>query len=147
MSINFIQSGADMFKHITNGTSVVPRTFTPNTHTFYKGISAASDVLTFDDHYLVQVEIPGVNPEKDIDILLENNTLIIKAEKQQETFQNKYTLSRYERAFGTVLRTFHLPEDTNSEVSADYEYGILKIRLGRKEDKRPKSIKVNNVKK
>ena len=49
-----------------------------------------------------------------------------------------------ERRYGSFIRSFTLPNTVNAEdVSADYTNGVLKIKLGKRAEAKPKQIKVN----
>jgi HSP20 family protein len=49
-----------------------------------------------------------------------------------------------ERQYGSFTRTFTLPNTVDQEsVQADYDKGVLKIKLAKKEEAKPKQIKVN----
>ncbi len=86
-------------------------------------------------------EIPGVNPE-DIQLELHDNTFIISVEKKQDLNEN-YTIIRNEREFGKFTRSFQLPYKINeSQIQAEYKYGVLKVLLPKAEEEKPKKIAI-----
>jgi HSP20 family protein len=104
--------------------------------------SPAVDIYETDDEVVVKAELPEVN-QKDIDIQIENNTLILRGERKLNKETKKENFHRIERAYGTFSRSFTLPGTIDQEkISADYKDGILKISMPKREDTRPKQIKV-----
>jgi HSP20 family protein len=101
------------------------------------------DVYEDEHNIVLKVEVPGID-EKDIDIRLENNTLVVRGERKFEQEEKQENFQRVERRYGTFVRTFTLPNTVNSEnVKADYEKGVLRITLEKKAEAKPKQIKVN----
>jgi HSP20 family protein len=97
-----------------------------------------------DDHNIVlKMEVPGVD-QKDIDITLENNTLTVRGERKIEKGVKEESFHRIERRYGSFARSFSLPNTVDSEqVSANYDNGILTIKLAKRAEAKPKQIKVN----
>ncbi len=106
------------------------------------GFVPAVDVYEDADKLVLKLEIPGVKPE-DVDIKLENQTLVIKGERKFESNEKAENFHRIERRFGTFVRSFTLPQtvDSNS-VSATADAGVLTISLAKKAEAQPKQIKV-----
>ena len=87
-------------------------------------------------------ELPGVNQDQ-IQIEFENGLLTIRGERNFQK-QDGTTWHRVERTYGSFTRSFTLPNTVDPEqVSAHYEKGVLKIRLAKKAEAKPKLIKVN----
>ena len=102
-------------------------------------------VDVYEDEHSVQLklEVPGV-AEKDLDIRVENNTLTVSGERKFEKEEKEENFHRIERRYGSFTRSFTLPNTVNTEdIKADYEQGVLKIRLGKRQEAKPKQIKVN----
>ncbi len=97
-----------------------------------------------DEHNInLKVEVPGIDP-KDVDIRLENNTLTVRGERKFEKEEKEENFHRVERRYGTFFRAFTLPNTVDPEsVSADYDNGVLKLKLAKKAEAKPKQIKVN----
>jgi HSP20 family protein len=91
----------------------------------------------------LKIEVPGID-EKDIDVRIENNTLTVHGERKFEKEEKEENYRRVERQYGSFTRTFTLPNTVNQDsVQADYDKGVLKIKLAKKAEAKPKQIKVN----
>ena len=74
----------------------------------------------------------------------ENNTLTVHGERKFEKEEKEENFRRVERQYGSFTRTFTLPNTVDQEsVQADYDKGVLKIKLAKKAEAKPKQIKVN----
>jgi HSP20 family protein len=103
----------------------------------------AVDVYEDEHNITLKIEVPGVD-EKDIDIRVENNTLTVHGERKFEKEEKEENYRRVERQYGSFTRSFTLPNTVDSEnIAADYDKGVLKIRLAKKAEAKPKQIKVN----
>ena len=103
----------------------------------------AVDVYEDEHNVTLKIEVPGID-EKDIDVRIENNTLTVHGERKLEKDEKEENYRRIERQYGSFTRTFTLPTTVDTEsVSANYEKGILKVKLAKKAEAKPKQIKVN----
>src|SRR5208282_2300703 len=101
------------------------------------------DVYEDEHNVTLKIEVPGID-EKDIDVRIENNTLTVHGERKFETDEKEENYRRVERQYGSFTRTFTLPNTVNHDnVQADYDKGVLKIKLAKKAEAKPKQIKVN----
>ena len=101
------------------------------------------DVYEDEHNITLKIEVPG-NDEKDIDVRIENNTLTVHGERKFEKEEKEENYRRVERQYGSFTRTFTLPTTVDSEkVEANYDKGVLKVRLAKKSEAKPKQIKVN----
>ena len=101
------------------------------------------DIYEDENSISLRLEIPGMKQE-DLDIRLENNTLTVRGERKFEKEEKEENFHRIERRYGSFTRSFTLPATVNSEeVQADYEQGVLKVRLPKRAEAKPKQIKVN----
>ncbi|MGC2193164.1 MAG: Hsp20/alpha crystallin family protein [Terriglobales bacterium] len=101
------------------------------------------DVYEDEHHIILKIEVPGID-EKDIDVRIENTTLIVHGERKFEKEEKEENFRRVERQYGSFTRSFTLPSSVDpAQVSADYEKGVLKIKLAKKAEAKPKQIKVN----
>ena len=99
----------------------------------------------YEDEHSIQLklEVPGIE-QKDLDVKVENNVLTVSGERKFEKEEKEENFRRVERRYGSFTRSFTLPNTVNPEdVSADYNDGVLKIRLGKRAEAKPKQIKVN----
>jgi len=103
----------------------------------------AVDVYEDEHNITLKLEVPGIE-EKDIDVRIENNTLTVHGERKFEKEEKEENYRRIERQYGSFTRSFTLPTTVSTEnVSANYDKGVLKIKLAKKAEARPKQIKVN----
>jgi HSP20 family protein len=101
------------------------------------------DVYEDEHNVTLKIEVPGID-EKDIDVRIENSTLTVHGERKFEKEEKEENYRRVERQYGSFTRTFTLPNTVDTEnVSANYEKGVLKIKLAKKAEAKPKQIKVN----
>jgi len=101
------------------------------------------DVYEDEHNVTLKIEVPGID-EKDIDVRIENNTLTVHGERKFEKEEKEENYRRVERQYGSFTRTFTLPSTVDQEsVQADYERGVLKVKLAKKAEAKPKQIKVN----
>ena len=102
-------------------------------------------VDVYEDEHSIQLklEVPGVD-EKDLGIKIENNTLTVTGERKLEKEEKEENFHRVERRYGSFTRSFTLPSTVNTDdIRADYEHGVLKVRLAKRTEAKPKEIKVN----
>src|SRR5206468_10613816 len=103
----------------------------------------AVDVYEDEHNITLKIEVPGID-EKDIDVRIENNTLIVHGERKLEKEEKEENFRRVERQYGSFTRSFTLPNSVDTgQVSANYDNGVLKIKLAKKAEAKPKQIKVN----
>jgi HSP20 family protein len=88
----------------------------------------AVDVLTRGEDLVVRAELPGIDPEKDLDIGLQDNVLRIRGERRHEERTEGEGTYRLESRYGSFERSVLLPEGVkDGDISATYENGILEI--------------------
>jgi HSP20 family protein len=107
--------------------------------------SFAPPVDIYEDEHTItlKLEIPGID-EKDIDVHIDNNTLTVHGERKIEKEEKEENFRRVERQYGSFTRSFTLPSSVDpGQVTADYAQGVLKIKLAKKAEAKPKQIKVN----
>ena len=102
------------------------------------------DIYQNGDHELViKAELPDMTRE-DIDITVDNGTLVIKGEKKLSSEVKDDQFHRMERRYGAFSRSFSLPQTVDpAKVSAEYKQGVLTVRLPLREEAKPRSIKVD----
>lgn len=83
-----------------------------------------------DGALVVRAEMPGLDPDKDVEITLEDRTLRIRAERREETETEDKKGYRSEFRYGSFVRQVPLPAGASeAEVSATYTDGILEVRV------------------
>jgi len=103
----------------------------------------AVDIYETEHELVVKADLPEVDP-KDLDIRVENNILTIRGERKFEKKVNEENFLRVERAYGSFSRSFSLANTVNSEaIKADYQNGVLTLTIPKREEAKPKQIKVN----
>ena len=104
--------------------------------------SPAVDIYETKEAFLVKAELPGMKQE-DIQITIVDSTLTLKGERKREDEVREEGYTRVERAYGTFQRALALPSTVDAaKVRARYKDGVLEIELPKKEEAKPKEIKV-----
>jgi len=79
-----------------------------------------------DNNYVVRAELPGMDPDKDIQITVENGRLTIHAERREEHKEGHRSEFRY----GSFARSVTLPDQADTEhITATYDQGILEVSV------------------
>jgi len=101
------------------------------------------DVKENDQAYTVQAEVPGVGKE-DIQVSLDGAVVMLRAEVKQHDAQTRDDkLLRSERYFGSIARSFQLPQEINpSEAVARYDNGVLTLTLPKKQGGGAQRLKI-----
>lgn len=93
----------------------------------------SSEAAADKDAYEITVELPGV-AEKDIDITIDQGSLLVSGEKHFERTTEGKTYFFSERSYGRFQRSFRLPSDADqSKIDASYRDGVLTIKIAKKE--------------
>jgi HSP20 family protein len=91
-----------------------------------------------DDRYVIRAELPGLDPDRDIEVTVEGRTLTIHAERRQED-SGSY---RSEFRYGSLTRLVRLPVKVDAaDVTARYERGVLEVSVPARQE-RPEGIRV-----
>ncbi len=100
------------------------------------------DILEKEGNIVLRAELPGMT-EKEIELKIEGDTLILKGERKMESEDKKSNYHRIERSYGSFTRSFRLPDTVDSEkINADYKNGVLTITLPKKPEVKPREIPV-----
>src|SRR6202162_2604875 len=103
----------------------------------------AVDIYENEHALVVKADLPDIDP-KDLDIRVENNILTIRGERKFEKKVNEDNYLRVERAYGAFSRSFALANTVNPDgIKADYQNGVLTLVIPKREEAKPKQIKVN----
>lgn len=85
--------------------------------------------FTDGDSFVLRAELPGIDPEKDVEVTVEGDLLHIRAERREEEETSERDFHRRELRYGSFSRTVQLPEGVDDDnVTATYEAGILEVR-------------------
>ena len=100
------------------------------------------DIVEDENEYRIKAELPAMKKE-DVRLTVDNGVLTISGERKYEQEEKQEKHHRIERAYGSFLRRFSLPEDADgSKVTADYKDGVLHVHLPKSEKAKPKSIEI-----
>ena len=82
------------------------------------------------DDFVVRAELPGIDPDKDVEITFENGLLHITAERTEKEEHTERDFHRREMRYGSFARTLGLPEGVDeTKIAATDKDGILEVRM------------------
>lgn len=114
----------------------------PSTRTW----APAVDIYEKNDELVLKADLPGVDP-KDVEIRIEDGTLYLKGERKQEQEVNEEDYHRVERRYGAFARSFSLPDSIDeAKVKAEFKGGQLTLTMPKREEVKPKTIKISVAK-
>jgi len=88
----------------------------------------AADVLTRGDDVVIRIELPGIDPAKDVEITVEDDTLHIRGERQETEEEKREGFIRRETLYGAFERALPIPSGARTDdVKATYADGILEV--------------------
>jgi len=134
-------STQDRFNQLFNQT--FSQFFGPESRELSKGSWApAVDIYETGNNLVIKAELPGIDP-KDVEVRVENGTLTINGERKIEKDVNEGNYHRVERSYGSFVRSFNLPPTISTDnVLAEYKDGVLTLTMAKREEAKPKSIKI-----
>ena len=104
------------------------------------------DIFETEDAIVLKAELPGVDP-KDVEVRVEDNNLYLKGERNYEKEVKEQNYHRIERSYGSFARSFSLPNSIDAEkVKAEYKDGLLTLTMPKREETKPKTIKIDVTK-
>jgi HSP20 family protein len=93
----------------------------------------AVDIKEEDKRFLIQADIPGVDPE-DIEVEMENGVLSISGQRHAEHEEEKEGYKRIERSYGSFVRRFSLPDTADPDsIKAKCKNGALEVVVTKRE--------------
>ena len=100
------------------------------------------DIVEDEKEYLIKAELPDVKKE-DVKVTVENGVLTITGERKFEKEEKGKKYHRIERAYGSFMRSFTLPEGAaGDKISAEFKDGVLKVHLPKSAEPKSKPIDV-----
>jgi len=100
------------------------------------------DIHEEDERFVVTADLPGVEG-KDIEITAEKGVLTLKGERRSEKKSSTNGFESIERASGTFLRRFTLPESLDAEaIKASHVNGVLEITIPKRPTAQPRRIEI-----
>jgi len=106
--------------------------FRPMAFPFLRG---AADMIHVEEHredgtLVVRADLPGIDPDKDVELTIAGGMLHIEAERREEQKQEGKGYLRREVRYGWLSRSLPLPEGvTEADIAATYKDGVLEIRI------------------
>jgi Molecular chaperone (small heat shock protein) len=103
----------------------------------------AVDIFEGEHELVVKADLPDIKPEE-LDIRVENNILTLRGERKFEKKVDEKNYLRVERSYGSFARSFSLANTVNTDaIKADYKDGVLTLSIPKREEAKPKQIKVS----
>jgi HSP20 family protein len=94
-------------------------------------ISPSVDVVEDHDGYRFSVELPGLKSDS-LDVKVEDETLVINAERNEPAWAKGTQVHRAERQYGRIHRAFKLPGDVaHNAITAAYKDGVLEVTIAK----------------
>ena len=107
------------------------------------GWTPAVDVRETREAYLLEAELPGMTKD-DVEVTFEDSVLTISGERQAEEETEEESYRRIERRYGSFTRSFNLPHEADPQgVKATFKEGLLSISVPKKEQVKPRTVKIN----
>ena len=101
-----------------------------------------SEIRELEDRFIVSLDVPGINKE-DVDVDINDNTLIISGERKSELSNDEDGYHRTEKRYGSFKRAFTLPSSVDKERSiAGYKDGVLEIELMKSQSEKNRKISI-----
>jgi len=118
------------------------RQLTPRVEDSYGTWAPVVDIFEVGDDLVICAEVPGLEQD-DVDISIENNTLVLRGERKRKTEFEEKDAYRLERTFGVFTRSFTLPKTVDSDrISASYKNGVLELTLPKVAQAKPRKIEI-----
>ncbi len=100
------------------------------------------DIVENKDRILLKAELPGFK-ENQVELTVEDGVLTLKGERKFEKETAETSYHRVERSYGSFVRAFTLPSNVDpSQIQATFSDGILQVDMPKREETRPKQIKI-----
>jgi HSP20 family protein len=104
------------------------------------------DIYETENDIVLKAELPGVDP-RDVEVRIEDNTLYLKGERKFEKEVKEQNYHRVERSYGSFARSFSLPNSISADkVKAEFKDGMLTLTMPKREEAKPKTIKIDVTK-
>jgi HSP20 family protein len=83
-----------------------------------------------DDVYIIRAEAPGINPDEDVDLTLNDSVLRLDVRRRHKKKDEKRKRHMSEFSYGSFTRIITLPRRASvKNVTAEYEDGVLEVRV------------------
>lgn len=112
----------DMFRNFFSGEGMLDRM--QGTH------AMRLEEYLEDGTCVIRAELPGIDPEKDVELSVADGILHLRAEREERTEDKQPNGYRTEFHYGRLSRSIRLPDGaTEADVTATYKDGILEVRV------------------
>ena len=102
------------------------------------------DIYENKDQIVLEAELPGMKRE-DFDLSVENNVITLRGERHFEKKDETDNYHRVERAYGSFLRSFTLPNTVSANgATADYRNGVLRVALPKRAETKARRIEIKS---
>jgi HSP20 family protein len=102
----------------------------------------AVNILERQDGIVIAADLPGLSAE-DVEVTVDNGVLTLKGERNLEEVAQGETLHRVERSYGRFERSFSVPDSVDPKrIEARFVNGEMTITLPKREESKPRSVKV-----
>lgn len=99
--------------------------------------SPSMDIVRDEGELTIMTELPGIDPDEDVEITIEDDILTIQGEKTEERETKEDDRYLHERRYGSFMRRIPLPDGVSPDkVSAAYDKGVLTVRVTLPEENR-----------
>jgi len=96
-----------------------------------------------ENHLVVRADLPGVDPEEDLEVTISDHTLHISAQRRPRTEPKHVHGYRSELRYGSFARDVPLPDGTNEDdVEASFHQGVLEVVLETTHAAKPAEVRV-----
>ena len=103
------------------------------------------DIFETKEKTVLKAELPGFD-ESQIHLRFEDGVLSLEGERKFEKDNGDENYHRVERSYGKFIRSFTIPSNVDNEhISAAFDNGILTVELPKREETKPKHIKITPV--
>ena len=136
-----LRSVQNEFNRVFGGT--LPRVFGNEEGVLSGNWAPSVDISEDENAITLEADLPGLKGD-DIKLSIENYRLTLSGERKFENEAKRDNYHRVERSYGSFTRTFTLPSTVNvDEVKADFNDGVLRIALPKREEVKARQINVS----
>lgn len=103
-----------------------------------------ADLSETDNAFFIALDLPGIHRD-DLEITMDDGTLKISGERAMQHDDENGQYHRIERAYGRFFRSFTFGPNADADnISATFDEGVLTIRVGKAEERKPRRIEVGS---
>jgi HSP20 family protein len=99
-----------------------------------------------DGTLVIRADLPGIDPDKDVELTVSNGILHIEAQRREEEKREEKGYVRQELRYGSLSRSLPLPEGvTEADITATYTAGVLEVRVPEPKREPAKKITISKA--